>query len=138
MGRERGFTIIELMIVVTIIGILAAIAIPFYQNYLTRAKVSEAGMLTDPVKLKVTEYVLANGVFPGDNDAAGLDPPLQMGGKYVRSLEVQAEGVVLLVFGDPVLSGQTVTLTPALSGTGHVLWDCVTSLPVNLKPKGCS
>jgi type IV pilus assembly protein PilA len=134
---QRGFTIVELMIVVTIVGILAAIAIPSYQNYLTRAKVAEAATMAAPVKLALTEHVIANGAFPDDNAGANLAPPLDLGGKFVRSVEVQAGGVVVVVFGDPSLAGQTITLTPTLDGSA-VTWRCVASLPLHLKPKDCA
>jgi type IV pilus assembly protein PilA len=135
--RQRGFTLIELMIVVTIIGILSAITIPAYVSYVTRAKVAEGLSMSQPVKDRIAEYFALNNAFPPDNAALSLDPPAQLHGRYVQSVEVQAEGVIRVVFGDPALAGQTITLTPTAPDRA-VLWDCTTSLPPNLRPKACS
>ena len=70
--KHKGFTLIELMIVVAIIGILAAIAIPQYQNYVARAQVSEALVMASGAKTAVAEYYMINGTFPQSNSEAGL------------------------------------------------------------------
>lgn len=135
MRRERGFTIIELMIVVTIVGIISAISIPVYQNYVTRAKVAEALQLVRPVQVAVIDRYILAGQWPADNAAANLGAPAEFRGQYVRSIAVAA-GVVTVTFGDPALADQTVTLTPA--GTDNaVTWNCTSTLPSYLKPKGC-
>ena len=137
MAGQRGFTIIELMIVVAIIGILAAIAIPSYQNYLTRAKVTEGVTLAQPVKLAVTEFYQDRGVLPADNAALSLGAPSELGGEYTESVAVTT-GIILVTYGDPALSGRTVTLTPAaVEGQSQVTWSCSTTLPIHLKPKEC-
>ncbi|EMS2630360.1 pilin, partial [Neisseria gonorrhoeae] len=91
---QKGFTLIELMIVIAIVGILAAVALPAYQDYTARAQVSEAILLAEGQKSAVTEYYLNNGKWPKDNDSAGVaSSPTDIKGKYVKSVTV-AKGVV--------------------------------------------
>ncbi|ENW4534278.1 prepilin-type N-terminal cleavage/methylation domain-containing protein [Neisseria gonorrhoeae] len=91
---QKGFTLIELMIVIAIVGILAAVALPAYQDYTARAQVSEAILLAEGQKSAVTEYYLNNGKWPADNGAAGVaSSASDIKGKYVQSVTV-ANGVV--------------------------------------------
>ncbi|EMT4920187.1 pilin [Neisseria gonorrhoeae] len=91
---QKGFTLIELMIVIAIVGILAAVALPAYQDYTARAQVSEAILLAEGQKSAVTEYYLNNGEWPEDNTSAGVaSSPTDIKGKYVKSVTV-AKGVV--------------------------------------------
>ncbi|HFC4122129.1 TPA: pilin [Neisseria gonorrhoeae] len=90
---QKGFTLIELMIVIAIVGILAAVALPAYQDYTARAQVSEAILLAEGQKSAVTEYYLNNGKWPEDNGAAGVASASEIKGKYVQKVEV-AKGVV--------------------------------------------
>ncbi|EPI4522726.1 pilin, partial [Neisseria gonorrhoeae] len=90
---QKGFTLIELMIVIAIVGILAAVALPAYQDYTARAQVSEAILLAEGQKSAVTEYYLNNGEWPKDNDSAGVASSGEIKGKYVQSVTV-ANGVV--------------------------------------------
>ncbi|ENX3096117.1 pilin [Neisseria gonorrhoeae] len=90
---QKGFTLIELMIVIAIVGILAAVALPAYQDYTARAQVSEAILLAEGQKSAVTEYYLNNGKWPEDNTSAGVANPTEIKGKYVKSVTV-AKGVV--------------------------------------------
>ncbi len=80
---QKGFTLIELMIVVAIIAILAAIAIPAYQDYLVRTQVSEGAVLTDGAKTAISEFYSNTGNFPKTNKSAGLALPASISGKYV-------------------------------------------------------
>ncbi|HFC3935395.1 TPA: pilin [Neisseria gonorrhoeae] len=90
---QKGFTLIELMIVIAIVGILAAVALPAYQDYTARAQVSEAILLAEGQKSAVTEYYLNNGIWPEDNGNAGVASASTIKGKYVQKVEV-AKGVV--------------------------------------------
>ncbi|EMT3160255.1 pilin, partial [Neisseria gonorrhoeae] len=90
---QKGFTLIELMIVIAIVGILAAVALPAYQDYTARAQVSEAILLAEGQKSAVTEYYLNHGKWPEDNTSAGVANPTEIKGKYVKSVTV-AKGVV--------------------------------------------
>ncbi|HEZ6728219.1 TPA: pilin [Neisseria meningitidis] len=90
---QKGFTLIELMIVIAIVGILAAVALPAYQDYTARAQVSEAILLAEGQKSAVTEYYLNHGIWPKNNTSAGVASSSTIKGKYVEKVEV-ANGVV--------------------------------------------
>ncbi|ENX0449517.1 pilin, partial [Neisseria gonorrhoeae] len=90
---QKGFTLIELMIVIAIVGILAAVALPAYQDYTARAQVSEAILLAEGQKSAVTEYYLNHGKWPENNGDAGVAASSKIIGKYVKQVEVN-NGVV--------------------------------------------
>ncbi|ENX0347907.1 pilin [Neisseria gonorrhoeae] len=90
---QKGFTLIELMIVIAIVGILAAVALPAYQDYTARAQVSEAILLAEGQKSAVTEYYLNNGEWPENNASAGVASSDKIKGKYVKEVKVE-NGVV--------------------------------------------
>ncbi|HEZ5353007.1 TPA: pilin [Neisseria meningitidis] len=91
---QKGFTLIELMIVIAIVGILAAVALPAYQDYTARAQVSEAILLAEGQKSAVTEYYLNHGIWPANNNSAGVaSTATDIKGKYVEKVEV-ANGVI--------------------------------------------
>lgn len=140
MTSNRGFTLIELMIVIAILGILLAIAIPAYQDYTVRARVSEALMLSAPAKLVVSEYRISNGTWPADNATAGYRTGEST---YVASVSISAGGVVTMQLrnradlGDA--AGQSLELIPSWSTLGQtVSWRCLGgTLPTRFTPSTC-
>jgi type IV pilus assembly protein PilA len=123
---QKGFTLIELMIVVAIIGILAAIAIPAYQDYTIRAQVTEGLNLASPAKASVAEVYANKGAFPADNTEAGIGLNTDITGKYVTSVTV-AKGVITVLYGKQAntkLGTKTLILTPGTSTNGDVAWVC--------------
>jgi type IV pilus assembly protein PilA len=134
----KGFTLIELMIVVAIIGILAAVAIPAYQDYTRRAYVSEGLDLSSSAKLAVTEFHDTNGRFPGSNPSAGIASSSSIIGIAVRSVNIGSGGTVTVTFNSKVQSNSVLTLTPAFT-QGAYLWDCktATTVPGRFLPSSC-
>jgi len=145
---QQGFTLIELMIVVAIIGILAAIAIPAYQDYTIRAQVSEGLSLADGAKTAVAEFYTNRGVFPTTNASAGLAPKAQITGKYVSSVGVGTNdgsgNGILVTFSNSgshtanaALNTKTLALMPTSSG-GSITWSCISStIPQKYLPSSC-
>lgn len=124
MKKQQGFTLIELMIVVAIIGILAAVAIPAYQDYTTRAKVSEGLSVASGAKTSVTETYLSTGTMPTDNTTAGLADAADISGNNVESVQVTGTGVITITYtNDNAIGGATLTLTP-VTNAGSVEWTC--------------
>ncbi|HGH0123011.1 TPA: pilin [Neisseria meningitidis] len=124
---QKGFTLIELMIVIAIVGILAAVALPAYQDYTARAQVSEAILLAEGQKSAVTEYYLNHGIWPKNNTSAGVaSSATDIKGKYVQSVTV-ANGVVTAQMAssgvNKEIQGRKLSLW-AKRQNGSVKWFC--------------
>jgi type IV pilus assembly protein PilA len=133
---QKGFTLIELMIVIAIIGILAAIAIPAYQNYTIRAQVTEGLSLADSYKTGIAEYYQNNGTWP--QGAAPVPTALQIpmegvsSGKYVSGITVTAVGNIQIAYAGPQASAKlkpfVLFLQPGTDANGDVVWVCGTAV----------
>jgi prepilin-type N-terminal cleavage/methylation domain len=130
-NTQKGFTLIELMIVVAIIAILAAIAIPAYQDYLVRSQVSEGAVLTDGAKTAISEFYSNTGRFPSSNASAGLAASGSITGKYIASVNVgSTSGQIIATFNstaaNTAIQGSTFVLS-ATTSAGSISWSCTLS-----------
>ena len=136
---QKGFSLIELMIVIAILGILAVIALPAYQDYTARAQVSEAILLMEGQKSAVVEYYADKGKWPTSNAEAGIATNTSIQGKYVAQVDVGGNGVITATMKkkdvNKEIEGKTVSLTPTATtattgttatGNGSFTWTCTT------------
>jgi type IV pilus assembly protein PilA len=132
---QKGFGLVELMIALAIVAILAAIAIPAYQDYIRRTHVVEGLELTGVVKGSVTEYYVNHGTFPADNATVGLASAASITGNAVSQVSV-ANGVINITFNHRV-DGKTMALAPT-GLNGSVAWTCNGgSIPARYLPLNC-
>ena len=124
---QQGFTLIELMIVVAIIGILAAIAIPAYQDYTIRSQVSEGLNLAAAAKAAIAETYLNTGAAPADRQAAGMSAAAaETNGKYVSSVAV-ADGTIVITYGqdaNAAINGLALAIQPYVTADDSIAWLC--------------
>ena len=132
---QQGFTLIELMIVVAIIGILAAVALPAYQDYTIRAKVTEVVLAASAPKASIAEFYQDRGTLPSSTSIGTIDTK----SKYVASVEWDGSVITANASGEAKITGQTVTLTPtsAGAGAGQLNWTCAGTIAKKYLPASC-
>ena len=142
MGKiQKGFTLIELMVVIAVIGIFSVLALAAYQDYQVRSQVSEAMSLASGLKADIGEYHTENGYFPGNNNDAGAPDPDEIKGKYVTTVAI-VNGVIRVTLGRDInlkVFGETVELSPSFTG-GSFAWNCDrpgTTVPNKYLPSVC-
>ncbi len=139
---QQGFTLIELMIVVAIIGILAAVAIPAYQDYTVRARMAEALSLASSAKTGVSEFWATNDAWPTNNTNVGLPSATSIFGETVASVGISGNGLITVTMQNTGLptgaAGETLLLTPTNNAGGAVGWSCTGgTLNVRYRPTTC-
>ncbi|AZZ90894.1 prepilin-type N-terminal cleavage/methylation domain-containing protein [Hahella sp. KA22] len=145
-SMQKGFTLIELMIVVAIIGILAAVAIPAYQDYTARAQISEGLSLSGGLKTTITEIWTQEGsLATADSGSSGIAAESDISGKYVEKVNV-TDGLVTITMKSTgvaqAIQGKTYNISP-VTGVGSIKWACkagaaATKIDVKYLPKSCS
>ena len=128
---QQGFTLIELMIVVAIIGILAAVALPAYRDYTVRAKVSEVLLAASSAKTSIAEYVNSSGALPPNTFTVESQTS-----KYVSGVTWDVTKIIATATGDSAITGSTIELTGAASG-GQVTWTCAGTINAKYRPSSC-
>ena len=144
MNEDSGFTLIELMIVVAIIGILVAVGMPQYQNYVARSQVAEGFSLASGLKTALAEYHATHGKFPDNdtdkgNSVIGVEDPTSIKGKYVDKVTVDDKGngtITVLFRPDSYHNGRFLRLT-AIATDGAVSFPCTTDIEEPYRPKDC-
>ena len=132
--QQKGFTLIELMIVIAIIGILAAIAIPSYQDYIRRSKVSELLNVASAAKTSISEYRITNGTWPADQTEAGFSDVTT---KYVSQMVYSAGTPTLQIDGAGDVASVQLALVPTADAQGNVDWACSAIAGTQYVPASC-
>ncbi len=134
--RQKGFTLIELMIVVAIVGILLSLAVPAYRDYMLRARVTEGLTLAEGAKLAVAETAMSHNALPANQEATGYTSH-EPATNYVQSITIGANGVITISY-TPAAGDGTIILVPTLQESGGLTWTCNTgTLPSKYRPADC-
>lgn len=141
--KQKGFTLIELMITVAIVGILAAVALPAYQNYTIRAQVSEAILLASGTKAKVEEWYALKGQLPSDSFEADVACHNTRCGNYVDYIDIQAgsPGMVFARLGNDVntkVKGYSIFMKARINANGNLSWECIGNMQKKYLPASCT
>ncbi len=137
---QAGFTLVELMTVVMVVAILAVIAIPLYNDYTVRTKITEGLGIVATVKTSVSEYFYSSNVLPESNSTVGTSDTLSS--PYVANVQVGANGVITISFNaaSGVPDGDVIVFVPATTASGVLAWSCNgvgTTVPDHLLPREC-
>ncbi|KTC81625.1 pilin [Legionella brunensis] len=133
--KDRGFTLIELMIVIAILGILISVAVPAYRQHIVRAKVIEGLNLASPAKIAVTEAAMAKHTLPTSQEVTGYTSPPPT--SNVKSITIGDKGVITITY-TPEAGDGTLLLTPTMRTNGELTWTCTGgTLEEKYRPSGC-
>lgn len=138
MKKNTGFTLIELMITVAIVGILGAVALPAYQDYTIRSQVTEGLSLASGAKVAVAEYYANHGEFPGDMVSIGI---VSSQGSFIQSTSVEENGKITIIFGNNAnekIHNSSVSLVPELTSMGNLEWKCEATIENKYLPTSCN
>lgn len=136
--KVRGFSLLELLVVISIIGILSSMAIPAYQTYVIRTNVIEGIRLSTEVKSAIYDYYSKFGTWPASNSVADIPLHTSLTGNATRSITIN-NGLIIITYRTQVGSGQTLVYTPTINNIGSIEWQCKTgsTIPTKYRPYNC-